>query len=167
MKFHLYIALALSMTLGGCSLQPVQQTTEQTEQQNNVDVPTEKSGPTLDLSNQNLEQIPAYIFDLTDLKELNISHNKLTGAIQAEIRQLKNLKTLNASNNNMTGVPAEIGQLSNLEVLNLSNNDLTGLPYELGNLQNLQVLDISGNDYSETDLNIITEKLPEAVRIVK
>ena len=67
----------------------------------------------------------------------------------------------------MTGVPAEIGQLQNLEVLDLSNNQFTGLPYELGNLKNLKILNISGNNYSQLDLDIILEKLPAGVKIIK
>lgn len=67
----------------------------------------------------------------------------------------------------MTGVPAEVGQLQKLEVLNLANNRLTGLPYELGNLKNLKTLNISGNNYSTQDLNIISEKLPAGVNIIK
>src|SRR3989344_4498762 len=90
----------------------------------------------LDISNQGLEKIPSYVFSQTSLEEMNVSHNQLNGAIQAEIRQLGNLKILNASYNNMTGVPAEIGQLQKLEVLDLSYNKLTGLPNELGNLKN-------------------------------
>lgn len=121
----------------------------------------------LDLSNLQLEKIPAYVFKEIDTKNLNISGNQITGAIQSEIRNLKNLKTLNASNNLMTGVPAEIGQLQNLELLDLSNNQLTGLPYEIGNLKNLKVLNISGNDYSDIDLEIISENLSEKVDIIK
>ncbi|MFA4931040.1 MAG: leucine-rich repeat domain-containing protein [Patescibacteria group bacterium] len=120
----------------------------------------------LDLSNQNLSQVPAYVFDRTNLEELNISHNRLTGAIPAEIRQLKNLRILDASDNQMTGVPAEIGQLNNLEKLDLSNNQLTGLPYELGNLSNLKILDLSGNNYSQLDLDIISQNLPATVNII-
>ena len=121
----------------------------------------------LDLSDQNLEKIPEYVFNKTNLEELDVSNNRLTGAIQAEIRHLQNLKVLNASNNKMTGVPAEIGQLRNLRVLDVSNNQLTGLPYELGNLKNLKTLNISENNYSELDLGIIQEKLPGEVDIIK
>jgi Leucine-rich repeat (LRR) protein len=120
----------------------------------------------LDLSNQQLDKIPENVFKQINLEELNISNNKISGAIQAEIRHLQNLKVLNASNNLMTGIPAEIGQLEKLEVLDLSNNQLTGLPYELGNLKNLKVLNISGNNYSEFDLNIIRQKLPVSVNII-
>lgn len=128
---------------------------------------TIKSGNKLDVSGQNLKKIPESVFAKTNLEELNVSNNLLTGAIQAEIRHLQNLKILNASNNQMTGVPAEIGQLGDLEVLNLSNNQLTGLPYELGNLKKLRVLDISGNKYSEQDLEVIRKSLPSSVNIVK
>lgn len=115
---------------------------------------------TLDLSNQNLTKVPDYVFDMTNLEELNISNNQITGAIQSQIGQLKKLRVLNASNNLMTGVPAEVGQLINLQVLDLSNNQLTGLPNELGNLKNLQTFYISGNNYSVQDLNGIIGKLP-------
>lgn len=121
----------------------------------------------LDLHGKQLERIPAYVFDLKNVEKLDVSQNRITGAIQAEIRHLSKLKVLNASNNQMTGLPAETGQLQYLEVLNLANNQLTGLPYELGNLKNLQVLDLSGNQYSEYDLNKIMETLPATVQIIK
>jgi len=128
---------------------------------------SEERSKSLDLSGQNLERIPEYVFSRTDLEELDVSNNKLTGAIQAEIRFLQNLKVLNASNNLMTGVPAEIGQLQKLQTLDLSNNQLTGLPYELGNLKNLKILNISGNNYSELDLNIILQGLSSSVNVIK
>lgn len=114
----------------------------------------------LDFSNQGLNRIPENIFNQTDLIELNVSNNNLTGAIQAEIRQLKNLKVLNASRNQMTGVPAEVGQLQNLEILDLSYNQITGLPQELGNLKKLKTLNLSGNSYSQQDLDKIRANLP-------
>ncbi len=129
--------------------------------------PTVSSNNKLDLSNQNLSKVPDHVFNMTNLEELNISNNKITGAIQSQINQLKNLKVLNAGNNQMTGVPAEVGQLSNLEVLDLSNNQLTGLPNELGNLKNLKAFNISGNNYSTQDLNGIIQNLPASVNIIK
>lgn len=124
------------------------------------------SGKTLNLSSQKLTKIPSYVFDQTNLEELNVSYNSLTGAIQSQIGKLKNLKVLNASYNNMTGVPAEVGQLQNLQVLNLSYNQLTGLPNELGNLKNLKTLDLRGNQYSKQDLDGIRNKLPSTVNII-
>ena len=107
------------------------------------------------------------ILQQTDLEELNISNNQITGALPSQIQNLKNLKTLNMSNNLMTGIPAEIGQLQKLETLDLSNNQFTGLPNELGNLKNLKTLNLSGNNYSFQDLNAITANLPATVNILK
>ncbi len=136
----------------------------QPEQKDTSPTPT---GRKLDLSNQQLTKIPDSVFGQTRLQELDVSHNQLTGAIQAEIRRLQNLRVLDASDNQMTGVPAEVGQLQNLEILDLSNNQLTGLPYELGNLKNLKTLNISGNSYSERDLTIIQQGLSPNVTIIK
>jgi len=130
-----------------------------------TDINTEKKN-VLDLSNQGLEKLPAYVLNMSNLKQLNISNNRLTGALQAEIHNLKNLKVLNASDNLMTGVPAEVGQLQNLEILDLSNNKLTGLPNELGNLKKLKQLNLSGNDYSKQDLEIIKRRLSPSVEII-
>ena len=121
----------------------------------------------LDLSSQNLSKVPDNTFTQTDLQELNVSNNKLTGSLQAEVRHLQNLRVLNMSNNQLSGVPAEIGQLSKLEILDLSNNQLTGLPNELGNLKNLKTLNISGNNYSVQDLEIIKKGLASDVNIIK
>jgi Leucine-rich repeat (LRR) protein len=141
------------------------------ETQNNLTAPIEmakearealetRSGTTLNLSGKGLTKVPNTIFGQTDLVTLNLSNNKLEGALQAEVRQLRNLRTLNLSHNNFTGVPAEIGQLTKLETLDLSFNKLTGLPHELGNLLNLQKLDLRGNVYSKADLLIIQKNLP-------
>lgn len=120
----------------------------------------------VNLSNQNLNKMPSDILSMTRIQELNLSRNKLTGALPAEIRHLQNLEVLNISNNQMTGLPAELGQLSKLRVLNASNNQLTGIPHELGNLQKLEVLDLSRNNISKQDLEIIRSRLPSSTRIV-
>lgn len=120
----------------------------------------------LDLSNKGLNVIPSSVFNKTNIVELDVSNNSITGAIQAEIRHLTKLKILNASDNSMTGVPAEIGQLQNLEILDFSNNKLTGLPNELGNLRNLKTFNLAGNQYSKQDLDYIRSKLPATVNII-
>lgn len=172
----LLIIVAAGLLLSGCSLSQPQQKTDvsvkntdnnKTQVDDTKPIEEKQMDEKLDLSNQNLQKIPEYVFSQKSLEELDVSDNRLTGAIQAEIRHLQNLRVLDASGNQMTGVPAEIGQLNNLQMLDLSNNQLTGLPYELGNLQNLKTLNISGNNYSELDLSVIQEKLPKDVNIIK
>jgi Leucine-rich repeat (LRR) protein len=116
-------------------------------------------------SGQHLTEMPKDILSMTNLRELNLSNNSLTGALPAEIRHLSNLEVLNISNNKMTGLPAEIGQLSKLRILNAANNQLTGIPHEIGNLQNLELLDLSGNSISKQDLDIIRATLPASTEI--
>lgn len=124
------------------------------------------SGPSLDLSSQNLDKVPSYVFSRTNLTTLDLSYNQLTGAIPAEIRHLSKLKILKLDHNQMTGVPAEVGQLSQLESLDLSYNKLTGLPQELANLKNLKTLNLKGNNYSAQDLEYIRSRLPNTTFIL-
>lgn len=120
----------------------------------------------LNLSGRGLTKVPEYVFNETNIEELNLANNLLDGSLQSQVGHLQNLKVLNLSNNKFTGVPAEVGQLKNLEVLDLSDNQLTGLPYELGNLSKLKLLNLSGNKYSEADLSIIKNKLPASTVII-
>jgi|Napbiome12C3dose_1001474.scaffolds.fasta_scaffold00004_141 hypothetical protein len=133
--------------------------------QNQNDLSTNK-GNVLNLSNQGLEKLPADILTKSNLEELDISNNKLTGALPAEIRNLQRLRVLDASDNLMTGVPAEVGQLQNLEILDLSNNKLTRLPYELGNLKKLKQLNLAGNNFAKQDLEIIKKGLSPNVVVI-
>ena len=166
MKKNMLILIlgSLSLLLLVLLFKPASMT--QTQEDEKEDFTAPKTATKLDLSAQGLQKLPEYVVSQTNLEELDISSNNISGALPAEIRHLQNLKILNASNNQMTGVPAEVGQLRNLEVLDLSNNQLTGLPYELGNLKNLKVLDLSGNNYAEQDLETIKEALPASTQIV-
>lgn len=169
-KIFFLSIIIISLILSGCQQKPI----------NNK----------LNLSGQQLKKVPDYVFKLTNLEELDISNNQITGNLPAEIRNLKSLKILNANNNLMTGIPAEIGQLPNLQTLNinrnflagipkeigqvqslemldLSNNQLTDLPNELANLKKLKTLNLSGNKYSEQNLNDIRSSLPDVNYILK
>ena len=60
--------------------------------------------------------------------KLELDEMGLTGAVPAEIGQLTALKKLWLSDNKLTSVPAEIGQITSLQVLTLDDNQLTSVP---------------------------------------
>lgn len=124
-------------------------------------------GLVLDYSNKGLSEFPKEVLKKTNVVELNLSGNNLTGALPSEIAKLTKLEILIVSDNQMTGIPAEIGQLSKLRILNYANNQITGLPNELGKLINLEVFDLSDNNASEQDLNGIKQNLPSTTQIIQ
>jgi leucine-rich repeat protein SHOC2 len=160
--------LAALIAIGGFFAYQSQQESEISPQsiETNENTPPEASSLiTVNRSGQNLTKMPSDILGMTNVQYLDLSNNRLTGAIPAEIRHLSKLEVLDLSDNAMTGLPAELGQLSRLRILRVSNNQLTGIPHELGNLQNLEVLDLSGNDISQQDLDIVRSRLPQSTKI--
>lgn len=108
--------------------------------------------------------LPPEIYELEDLRKLNLSYNKLR-AVPSKIENLKNLLYLNLSNNELSGITPKIGNLENLVLLNLSDNKLILLPFELENLKNLAYLDLSNNP----QLSFVSSKISSltALRILK
>ncbi len=105
----------------------------------------EKNSKSLDLSNRDLEEIPAEIGELTQLEHLDLSYNYIK-KIPAEIGKLINLKTLLLLKNQIKELPPTIGHLKTLTLFDISHNDFTTFPKEIGFLSNLKSLDAS---YSE------------------
>ncbi|MBW4522532.1 MAG: GTP-binding protein [Scytolyngbya sp. HA4215-MV1] len=108
---------------------------------------------TLDLSGQDLIDLPAEISKLTYLRKLDLSDNQLT-TLPAEISHLISLSGLDLSHNQLTTLPAEIGTLINLSGLNLSHNQINTLPSAIGHLSNLSELDLSHNQLSNLPVAI-------------
>ncbi|XP_058180429.1 cuscuta receptor 1-like [Rhododendron vialii] len=81
---------------------------------------------------------------------INLSHNRLTGAIPPEIGNITDLKALNLSHNNFTGpIPVTFSNLKNIESLDLSYNCLHGkIPSQLTELTFLVVFNLSYNNLS-------------------
>lgn len=112
-----------------------------------------KCASKIDLSNQNLKEIPKYVITNRNLKELNISGNNFT-ELPKELFSLRHLKKLDISNNKISTIYADIAKLQKLEVLNLNNNLLKTLPNQLFLLKNLNKLLLNGNQIGQIDLKI-------------
>ena len=94
--------------------------------------------------------LPEELFDLPNLKTLNLRRFNLGGAVPTGIARLAQLKQLYLGGAGLGGpVPAEIAQLTNLEHLELGNNDLVGsIPPEFGGLAKLLSLDVRDTELS-------------------
>lgn len=102
----------------------------------------------LDLSNNQITEIPRRIDTLWSLQILNLSNNNLT-ILPKEIGNLINLHTLDLSSNNLTCIPDEICDLTNLQTIYLFSNNLTNIPWKVNNLISLKDMYISDNMLQE------------------
>lgn len=97
----------------------------------------------LDVSDNELAAIPAWLGELNELGELNLGDNSLRKV--ENFGSLKNLRTLFIQNNQLTELPNWISKLSHLEDLWVGGNQLQVLPRSLHKLRELIVLDIERN----------------------
>ena len=108
----------------------------------------------LDLDNNQLEDLPAEIGNLTNLTELYLRNNQLKD-LPAEIGNLTNLTLLILESNQLKDLPAEIVNLTNLTRLDLDNNQLEDLPAEIVNLTNLTGLYLANNRLEDLPAEIV------------
>ena len=89
---------------------------------------------------------------LTNLSNLSLNDNRLTGPIPPELGALTNLGFVYLQSNALSGpIPPELGSLTGLYNLWLQDNALTGpIPPEMGNLTSLSQMWLSGNQLSGT-----------------
>lgn len=100
------------------------------------------------LSNSWLKTVPAEVWDLTLLTELDLSANYLK-KISKSIGNLSQLKKLRLNHNQLSVLPKEIWGLTRLTALLLNNNSLKAIPKDIKNLTKLKTLDLSSNQINE------------------
>jgi Leucine-rich repeat (LRR) protein len=101
----------------------------------------------------------AQVSKLSNLRQLDLSNNRLYGSIPSRYFDLTNLTELNLYNNDFSGkVDRGLGELLQLRVLNLGENNLDGT-IKLDTLTNLEHLILDGfNDGGLVDVQ--TQILP-------
>ncbi|CAM0912973.1 unnamed protein product [Alopecurus aequalis] len=94
----------------------------------------------------NLTQIPAELFNLTELVSLDLSNNNLSGPIPPGIANLSKLETWHFNNNQLNGTfPNGSSSLSSLQSLWMFDNNIEGtLPEFIANFTHLTDLRIYG-----------------------
>lgn len=99
----------------------------------------------LDLSHNEIAQIPAWISELHSLKNLNLMGNKLT-KLPSEIWNVFDLSRLNVSENLLTELPENICEALFLKSLFIGDNQITHLPNNIMRLRHLKVLGAYSNE---------------------
>ena len=99
----------------------------------------------LQLDNNNLKSLPSSIGNLTKLRSISMEKNYFK-TLPSQIGKLENLDYIDLSNNNLIKLPPQIGKLENLDRIDLSNNNLESLPSQIGNLKKLRVLSLGYNN---------------------
>jgi hypothetical protein len=98
----------------------------------------------LDCSGQKWESLPLEIFQFTNLKELDLSKNKLS-QIPEKFSSFQVIEKLDLGRNKFENFPLVICQLPLLKTLHLDRNQITLLPEQIADLQALEYLDLYAN----------------------
>ncbi len=99
---------------------------------------------TLELGNNSFTEIPACIFTISSLKNLNMSSNQIS-VLPEGMLNLTNLRELDLKNNCLKALPKWIEQLTKLDTLILSSNPFKKFPFEVTQLTNLVMLHLENN----------------------
>jgi len=109
-----------------------------------------------------LEVLPDFIGNFVNLRELNLSNNKLR-TLPSTIGNLNNLRILDVSRNCLTALPDSIGNLKKLEELNLYHNySLTKFPDCIGNLERLEII-----NFDKTEIDSLPDSFGNLINLEK
>lgn len=110
---------------------------------------------TLDLRNCGLSEIPAEVYNYTDLVTIDFSNDSFCDEprrnkikiVPNDISKLKHLKRLNLSNNQLESISESLSTLNKLTYLNLCNNKLTDISEKIANMPSLSEICLDENPF--------------------
>ena len=115
----------------------------------------------LNLSWNELKELPSNIAELSQLKRLALYKNRIQSV--QPLMALTSLLFLNLGENHLEEIPLGLEELSSLEELVLANNRLSSLPDNLENWLGLQRLDLRENLFSKEEIQRIQSQLLNTV----
>lgn len=118
----------------------------------------------LDLSNNNIKQLPSWIGQLLYLEELDVSDNELEGLPSDAMRLICMIK-LNLSNNKIVQFPKEITMMPHLQYLSIRDNQIRALPWDIGYMRGLRNFDAGNNGLESLPPSIANSKKLEILNL--
>lgn len=109
---------------------------------------------TLNISNKGLHELPKSIENLTNLRQINASKNKLNNQAIAILSKLPNLQKIDLSHNQISDFSL-LFQLQKLKSLDISHNNIIRLP-QVGMGKNLTKVDMSFNKVTSLQQDNLT-----------
>ena len=116
----------------------------------------------LNIQGGKVEEIPKNIFNLNDLKYLELFGWYKIKELPSAIKELNNLEVLSLKGCSIKNVAIEIGTLQKLKYLDLYNLDIQELPKEIGNLTQLKEL-----DYRYTNIKKLPDEISNLINLEK
>ena len=113
----------------------------------------------LRFSNNKFNFIPPSLYQLSNLKLLDMSGNNISEIDGNLLKGLSSLVELDFSKNKIKYIPNSIQYLAFLEVLRFSNNQLLEIPEELGALTRLKKLFLNENSLQFLPKNIFSKMI--------
>jgi Leucine-rich repeat (LRR) protein len=95
------------------------------------------------LHENNIQEIPPEIADLTALTQLRVNNNELR-VLPAAVSELQALQVLWLQHNSFSVFPSEILALTNLTALSVSSNPLLFIPHQLCLITSIRDLHVEG-----------------------
>ncbi|KAK8585550.1 hypothetical protein V6N13_050528 [Hibiscus sabdariffa] len=98
------------------------------------------------LGSCNISTFPEFLRSLQHLKDLNLSNNKISGAIPNCFGNMSALESLDLHGNNFSGILPSFAKATQLRILKVSENRFEGkLPRSFVECTQLQILDVGNN----------------------
>lgn len=103
---------------------------------------------TLSLAENNLNEVPESLRNMTSLVDLDLSGNQIR-RIPGWLGELPRLQTLNLSQNLINSIDIGLGESPNLQTLLLARNQLRSIPEEVLSAPSLAHMRLEGNSMTK------------------